>query len=172
MKIAYSILFLLLLSCETSKEITDIELFEFSYEDEVSSFSIKFNETDTLLVKQHYSSEEGKEGSFYILVTEDDKSQLLELINNANISQLDSIYQEDFEDGTTLNFYVESHKSKKSIYIRLLEDEDYPKGILKLTDWLVQLKKNSALKPYWINIEFNDLSRFVIPPPPPPGLID
>ncbi|HTE33139.1 MAG TPA: hypothetical protein VK666_22300, partial [Chryseolinea sp.] len=140
----YLLLFLLAVSCRSNKtDKTPFKEFEFFYSDTWSSaFSIKFTQTDTAYIRQHFVSNRYKkvdsiinDNTSYIgLLDPTQKKTLDSFVLHTKFSQYDSSYDEKpVEDGITMLFFISTDSSYKTIHIN---SEIAPAELLNFGQWI------------------------------------
>ena len=100
------------------------------------SYSLKFSTGDTVYIQDHLPS--GSDTSYYALLHKQDKLRIDSLINNMNLSALDSSYDSHDDDGEEFNLTISKNDTLKIIYIH---SEKIPREIKNLTDWVMKLRK-------------------------------
>ena len=145
---------------------------DFSYNNEWSScFSIKFTQSDTVYIRQHFASirymsqdSAVKNNASYIgILTDDQRSQLDSFIRSIDLHRYDTSYfQEGLEDGTEYKFYIKNDSLAKSIYIY---GDSCPIELAKLAEWLAETRKTLQLVATDTAIIFN--SHINLAPPAP-----
>ena len=104
-------------------------------------YSIKFRSSDTVYVKDYSPSQ--TDTSFYTILTNQDRSKIDSLINNINLSVLDTSYDSGDLDGDGYNLSISKNDTLKTIYIH---GGNVPEELTGLIDYVMELKTN--LKPH------------------------
>ena len=162
----------ILLSCNNSKPFDKpkaFTTFDFSYNDVfLTCFSIKFNPSDTVYIKQHFASvfsDTPKSGQgYYAILTNTDRQKLDSFINKINFSKLDTSYYESYQDGVEYQFFIDKDTTKKLIYIH---SDSIPTDVKTFGFWIADLKKKLKLYPVDTAFSFESIRHFLPPKVPP-----
>lgn len=102
------------------KLVKSFQAFDFTYNDVFSTcFSIKFLQSDTALIRQHFASSFSdnlkSETSYYALLSKSDRVTLDSFINVIPFDKYDTSYYQDYQDGIDYQFYIQKDTIKKCI---------------------------------------------------------
>lgn len=172
-KIILILLFSVFLSCSKKEKTNDqFKYFDFSFDNSFETcFSIKFTPNDSIYMKEYwlgsYNNSEfpNQETNYTAIISKRDRKQLYDLIAKLQLEKYDSIYEEDYDDGTTYSFYIIKDSIKKSIYIHTYKDTA-PKELDSLGKWIYNWKKKAKRIKINKNLTFKS-SKYVLPPPLP-----
>jgi hypothetical protein len=144
--------------------------FDFSYNDVFSTcFSIKFTQSDTVFIRQHFSSAFSSTSksntTYYALLSNIDRIKLDSFISHTKFISFDTLYYQSYEDGIDYQFYFEKNLIKK--YIRVHSDS-VPAQLEKLRIWIVNTKGKLSLHEVDTAISFESLKYFLPPEVPEP----
>lgn len=151
------------------KLLKSFKAFDFTYNDVFSTcFSIKFLQSDTALIRQHFASSFSdnlkSETSYYTLLTKADRSTLDSFINAIPFDTYDTAYYEDYQDGIDYQFYIENDTIKKRIRVH---SDSVPSALTNFKNWIV--KRKEEFKLYQVDTTIHVVSeKYVVPPPSPP----
>jgi len=147
MRFLFFIVFLCLLfqKCKESPKVVpqkSIIWLDFTYTSPVEAifYSLKITSGDTAYIKNYVPSQ--WDTSFYAILTDQDRSTLDSLINNMNLSALDTSYESDVTDGYDCTFTISKNDTLKAIYIH---GGSVPEEMTRLTDYLIELKTKLKL---------------------------
>lgn len=162
----------LLTSCDNTKKPVRQESFhsiDFTYNDVFSScFSIKFSQSDTAYIRQHFASSFSdnlkSETSFFTLLSKPDKITLDSFIHTIPFDSYDTSYYEDYQDGIDYQFYIHKNHLKKIIRVH---SDSVPSKLTDFKNWIVRKKENFQLHQVDTTIRFES-EKYVVPPPAPP----
>jgi hypothetical protein len=151
------------------KLLKPFKTFDFTYNDVFSTcFSIKFLQSDTALIRQHFASSFSEnlksETSYYTLLTKSDRSTLDSFINAIPFDKYETAYYEDYQDGIDYQFYIENDTIKKSIRVH---SDSVPSALTNFKNWIVKRKQEFKLYQVDTTIHFES-EKYVVPPPAPP----
>jgi len=99
-------------------------------------YSLIFRNSDTVYIKDYSPSQ--TDTSFYAVLTKEDRSKLDSLINDLNLSALDTSYDSGYIDGDEYNLTISKNDTLKAIYIH---GGEVPGELRRLTDYVVELKE-------------------------------
>ncbi len=160
-------------NCDNDKLVKSFEAFDFTYNDVFSTcFSIKFLQSDTALIRQHFASSFSdnlkSETSYYALLSKADRSTLDSFINMIPFDNFDTSYYQDYQDGIDYQFYIHKNKIKKSVRVH---SDSVPLVLTKFKNWIVEKKEKLKLHQVDTVIYFES-EKYVVPPtvPPPPPI--
>jgi hypothetical protein len=162
-------IFLLFFSCNKSGKSEDFQTFktlDFSYDDVFNTcFSIKFSQSDTIIIRQHFTSSVSSDTlinnqNYYALLTAKDREKLDSFIVNIDFYRLDTSYFENYEDGQTYQFYIEKDALQKTIYVH---SHSIATNVKEFANWIVSFKKGLKLYSSDKTSEFGSLRHFLPP---------
>jgi hypothetical protein len=161
--------------CDSSKYAKPQQTFhsfDFSYNNVFSTcFSIKFTESDTVFIRQHFASAFSdtpkSNTSYFAVLTSNDRTKLDSLINQTNFTGFDSLYYQSYEDGIDYQFYLEQNGFKKLIRVH---SDSVPTQLAELKNWIVEKKKALLLHRIDTTIHFESTKSFLPPTVPAPPL--
>ncbi|MFT4015364.1 MAG: hypothetical protein QM668_00260 [Agriterribacter sp.] len=149
------------------KLLKPFQAFDFTYNDVFSTcFSIKFLQSDTALIRQHFtsSSDNLKIGtSYYTLLSKEDKKIIDSFISTIPFQTYDTSYYEYYQDGIDYQFYIEKETIQKRIRIH---SNSVPSALADFKDWIVKRKQQYQLHQFDTTIYFES-AKYVVPPPRP-----
>ena len=128
-------------SCQGDKVITsqkDVIKLEFTHTALPAPifYTLKFSTGDTVQIKDHITSQ--AETFTYSILTKQERSTLDSLINDMNLSALDTSYDSGVIDGDVYLVTISKNDTLKAIRIH---GGDIPDKLVTLTDYLTGLKK-------------------------------
>ena len=103
-------------------------------------YSLKVTTGDTAYIKDYVASQ--PDTAFYTILTKRDRSKIDSLINNINLSALDTSYNSGYADGDEFNLSISKNDTLKAIYIH---GGNVPEELTRLTDYLIELKTKLKL---------------------------
>jgi ribosomal protein S15P/S13E len=165
-------LFLFLLSCSRNEK--DFDSFEYSFGGFRSTkFSIKFTESDTLFLREHWNVVERhgitypKDKTNYIaILSQEQRNQLSELLKKINFKNLKSEYYEAYNDGSAYQIIFKKDNLSKTVFVH---SHNTPKELDSLSNWIWKTKMNLKLIKTNREFVFKSIDAiFPTPPPPPP----
>lgn len=164
-------LFLLLIKCthvKKPRQIESFQSFDFTYNDVFSTcFSIKFSQSDTILIRQHFASffsdSLKSNTSYYALLSDAAKITLDSFMNALPLSSYETKYYQEYQDGIDYQFYIEKDTIKKLIRVH---SNSIPSSLISFKDWIVEMKQELLLQELDSTIYFES-EKFVVPPPIP-----
>jgi hypothetical protein len=159
----------LLLSCDNPKESLhrgSFQSFDFTYNDVFSTcFSIKFLQSDTAFIKQHFatsSSDNLKSNNlYYAFLSKEDRMTLDSFISNIPFSRYEATYYEDYQDGVDFQFFIQKDTIKKLIRVH---SDSVPSTLNDFMNWIVKKKKELRLHQIDTSIHFESEKYIVAPP--------
>lgn len=143
--------------------------FDFTYNDVFSAcFSIKFLQSDTAYIRQHFASSFSdnlkSETSYYTLLSAADRLTLDSFINIMPFDNYDTSYYQDYQDGIDYQFYIQKDTIKKSIRVH---SDSVPSTLTDFKNWIIKRKETFKLYQVDRTIHFES-EKYVVPPPAPP----
>ena len=168
----FIVICLTIASCDNHKKIDkeNFKSFDFSYNDVFSTcFSIKFNHSDTVYVRQHFASTLSDKlknnTTYFAIITKLDREEIDSFFANIDFSKFDSSYYEPYQDGIEYQFYINKDSTNKIIY---LHSDSVPKKLKSLGLWIANIKKNLDLHQIDTTISFGSTRNFLPPTVPEP----
>jgi hypothetical protein len=150
-----ALLLSLLLSCSgkmESSRMVPYREFEFYHDDTWSTaFSIKFMQTDTVYIRQHFVSISNrgpemaiKSNTSYVgCLSQQDRATLDSFIRHARFFQYDTAYEDDnLQDGSTYDFYIRTDSLSKVIHIY---GDSAPPELMRFGRWITETKSRMRL---------------------------
>ena len=116
--------------------------FAYTFPVELIFYSLIFRTSDTVYVQDHSSMK--TDTSFYAILTKNERAKIEGLINDINLSALDTSYDSHHIDGDGYNLSISKNDTLKAIYIH---GGDVPDELRRLTDYLMELKTKLKLIP-------------------------
>jgi hypothetical protein len=161
------------LSC-TNKE-NDFDSFEYSYAGTFSTvFSIKFTNSDTIFLREHWNSGGNEniqfpkpETNYFAVLTKLQRNELSNLIKKMNFKTINSEYFENYSDGSAFNIVIRKGKFKKKVFVH---SHNIPKELDSLSGWIYYTKMKLKLTEINKKLEFESAKPVLLPPPPPPPI--
>lgn len=140
-----------------------VKSFDFSYNDVFSTcFSIKFTQTDTVFIKQHFapsfSDNPKSRQSYYAILSDSNKQKLDSFLNGINFLLLDTTYKEPYEDGIEYQFFIDKDNVRKLVYVH---SDSIPASVKALAFWIVDLKKKLKIYPVDTTFSFESVRNFL-----------
>ena len=139
----------------------------FTYNDVFTTcFSIKFTQTDTAYISQHFASRFSdslqSNTTYYTVLSHDDWMALDSFRIAIDFSSFDTSYYESYEDGIDYLFYVQSKVLNKRVRIH---SHNGPSELVRFKDWIVTKKESWFLHQCDTLISFQG-AEFILPPVP------
>lgn len=146
---------LTLAKCSNSKNRESFHSFDFSYNDVFTTcFSIKFNNSDTAYIKQHFApafpDNPKSNTTYFAILSKPERNTLDSFINNLNFSKFYASYHENYQHGVDYEFYIFKDTLQKIVYRHLTDTLD---DLDKFGLWLANLK--SILKLHQLDTMIN-----------------
>lgn len=173
MKKRISIFVVLLLLTSCSRNDLDFDCLEYSYGGTFSTaFSIKFTQSDTLFLREHWNAIERSDGikfpkaktNYYAIMSRVQRNQLREILDKINFRKLNTAYFEDYSDGSSYQIIIKKEALNKTVYVHSLSG--VPKELDSLSSWIYNMKENIDLIESNKKLCFDGINR-TLPPPPP-----
>lgn len=163
----------LLISC--SKKEKDFDSLEYTFRGTFSTvFLIKFTESDTVFLREHWNVSEkyGKKfpkakTNYFAILTKVQRNQLRELVKKIDFKKIKSEYYEDYNDGSAYQIIIKKDNFKKTIFVH---SHKVPKELDSLSQWIYITKENLKLIESDKAFDFKNIDRVFPPPPPPPPI--
>ena len=161
-------------SCTEKKK--DFDSFEYSFCGTFSTFfSMKFTQTDTIFIREHWNSGGNEEVKFpksqrnyFALLSEEQKLKLTSLLNKIDFEKINPEYFENYSDGSAFQIIIRKGKFKKKV---LVHSDQIPKELDSLSHWIYNTKLKLKLTEANQNLEFESAKELFPPPPPPPPIV-
>lgn len=156
-------------SCKKEEPSVGFEYFDFSFDNTFeSSYSIQVTPSDSIYIREHWNGYDSThvpkaKTNYVALMSRRDREVLEEKVSKIKLKQYDTLYFEDYSDGTTYGFFIDKDSIKKRITVH---SHNAPHQLDSLASWLYQWKKRVKLTETNKSLTFVS-SRFVLPPPPP-----
>lgn len=156
----------LLLNCKKKQ----FEEFDFTYGNTFeTNFSIKFNpNNDSVMIREHWSPHDDKppisKTNYVSQLSQIQKSKLDSFVQNINFEILDTLYYEDYEDGTHYSLYLKRNEKEKLIRVH---SETAPKELKRFATWIYETKKSLKLTKTAKHAEFKSKATELEPPKAP-----
>lgn len=168
-----SLISLLILSCDNQKHFDRQRSFkslDFSYNDVFSTcFSIKFTQSDTVFIKQHFASifsDTSKSNTTYFsLLSNSDRTKLDSFLKKIDLPHFDTLYYQPYQDGIDYQFYFANDTIKKNIRVH---SDSVPLPLESFRIWIVTIKKKLLLHQIDTTIDFGSIKDFLPPIAPDP----
>jgi hypothetical protein len=150
---------LICFSCVTNEEESDDSVkvlpeLDFSFSDTFkTTFSIKTSKSDTIFLKQHFSGEgtELKPGTYYTRISPQDRDTLKQYFADLRFDQLDTLYDEGYEDGSTFKVCKSGHGVERCVRVH---SHSAPPELQRLARFIVKAKQNWTCVPLDSNVHF------------------
>lgn len=151
---------------DNDKLVKSFQAFDFTYNDVFSTcFSIKFLQSDTVLIRQHFASSFSdsikSQTSYYTLLSKADRLTLDSFINTIPFDKYDTSYYQDYQDGIDYEFYIQKDTIKKKIRVH---SDSVPSALTDLKNWIVKRKQTLRLHQVDTTIKFES-GKYILPPP-------
>ena len=151
---------------DNDKLVKSFQAFDFTYNDVFSTcFSIKFLQSDTALIRQHFASSFSdtikSQTSYYTLLSKADRLTLDSFINTIPFDKYDTSYYQDYQDGIDYEFYIQKDTIKKSIRVH---SDSVPSALTDFKNWIVKRKQTLKLHQVDTTIHFES-GKYILPPP-------
>lgn len=162
-------LFILLISLLNCKKQT-FDNFDFSFGNTFETdFSIKFNpKNDSVYIRENWSSFENEttksETNYVAVLNASQKMKLDSFVENINFKNLDSLYFENYKDGSYYNFHIKKDGIEKTIKTH---SHSVPKSLEKFASWIYETKKSLKLTETKRSFDFKSKNNFLEPPKAP-----
>jgi len=172
--IIITLIFLAFISC--SEREKDFDSFEYSYAGTFSTvFSIKFSNSDTLFLREHWNRG-GNENfqfpksktNYFAILTEQQKNELSSLIHKVNFKEMNSEYFEDYSDGSAFSIIIRKGDFEKKVFVH---SHKIPKELDSLSGWIYYTKMKLILTETKEKLEFESVKALLPPPPPLPPIL-
>jgi hypothetical protein len=98
-------------------------------------YSLKFGAGDTVYMKDYITSQ--ADSLMYAIITKQERSKIDSLIENMNLSALDTSYESHVIDGDVYHVTISKNDTLKTIYIH---GSNTPDELTALTNLLTELK--------------------------------
>jgi hypothetical protein len=172
-KLFFILLLTLLISC--SKNEKDFDSLEYTYKGTFSTlFLIKFTESDTIFLREHWNVSEryGKKfpkakTNYFAILTKEQRNQLSELLEKIDFTKIKAEYYQDYCDGSAYQIIIKKDNFKKTVFVH---SHKVPKELDSLSNWIYVTKENLKLIETKKEIDFKSIERIFPPTPKPPPI--
>ena len=159
-----------LISCSDKEK--DFDSFEYSFAGTFSTvYSIKFTDSDTVFMREHWNSGRYENGKFpkertnyFALLNIQQRNELSELLQKINFKKVDSEYFENYSDGSAFQLVIKKGNFEKKIFVH---SHKIPKELDSLSRWINYTKRKLKLTETNREFEFKSVEGLLPPPPPP-----
>jgi hypothetical protein len=156
----YLFLFVIvILSCHNDDNHKEILQFYFTYVKNSEAFSLCFTGTDTIILKTYWSDKSLSDNSktYISIVGDAEKKKFSNLINDINISELDTLYPEYSPvDGVFIGLNLKKEASTVTVYP---QSQNVPEELSSLISYITDARKRLNFTPADIHVDFKSAPR-------------
>jgi hypothetical protein len=171
LKLIIIVVFITIISCKRKEEVFDV--LEYSYAGTFSTvFSLKFTESDTIYLREHWNKEWEEnikypkaKTNYFAIITEQQKNELRNLVEKIDFKKIETEYYENYSDGSSFEIIIKKGKFEKKVNVHSYK---IPSELDTLANWINETKDNLKLTKTNKKLIFKSANG-VLPPPPPPN---
>ena len=150
---------ILILSCNRPDSRKEVLNFDFTCINNDEAFSFCFTGSDTVLLKQYWRGKSASDSSkIYMAIIDDaEKKKFSNLINDINISELDTLYPEYSPvDGVFIGLNLKKEASTVAVYT---QSQNVPEELSSLISYITDARKRLNFTPADIHVDFKSAPR-------------
>jgi hypothetical protein len=168
----------LFISCNQEKK-ESFKYFDFSYDNTFETcFSIQFTPNDSIYLREHWNYNDAfdstnvphEKTNYIAYISKIDRKKLIDLISKTRLKEYNSMYNQNYTDGSCYSIYIDKDSIKKRISVHSYKN--VPSHLDSITSWIYKWKKTAKLQKTNKILNFKSVENFLPPPPPLPKIKD